>query len=163
MSTFRVTVGKDVLTFAAGHFITFGEEGLEPLHGHNYRVAVELTGDLDEHSLVYDFVALRRDMSDLLARLDHRILLATQNPRLRVVEGKGEIEVMHGDTRYVFPRSDVEFLPVSNTTAERIAQLLADQLVARLVERGIANIGAVEVEVEEAPGQSAHYARGYPA
>ena len=57
MSEYRVVVGKEVLVFAAAHFITFGDGGCESLHGHNYRVGVTLTGDLDRHSLVYDFTS----------------------------------------------------------------------------------------------------------
>jgi len=159
MGAFRVRIGKELLGFAAAHFITYGEQGLERLHGHNYRVAVELEGNLDDHSLVYDFVALRRDTAALLKELDHRVLLATGNPRLSTVETDGEVVVRHGERRYVFPASDVAFLSVPNTTAERLAELLAERLSRRIASRGVHNIRTVDVEVEEAAGQSARFVR----
>ena len=45
---FRVRVTKDHLVFSAAHFITFNGNVCERLHGHNWRVAVEVTGGLDE-------------------------------------------------------------------------------------------------------------------
>jgi len=86
---------------------------LESLHGHNYRVGVTLSGDLDHHSLVYDFIALKRDMESLLSELDHRMLLPTLNPELDVTTVKGgEVEARHATSRYVFPESDVALLQI---------------------------------------------------
>ena len=157
MSKYRVVVGKEVLVFAAAHFITFGEGGCESLHGHNYRVGVTLTGLLDRHSLVYDFIALKRDMEGLLSELDHRLLLPASNPDLELVETGSEVEVRHGDRRYVFPASDVVVLPIPNTTAEKIAEYLGGRLARELRKAGADTIEQLEVEVEETPGQSAFW------
>jgi len=92
MTDYRVAVGKEALVFAAAHFITFGHGGCEPLHGHNYRVGVTLAGDLDRHSMVYDFVALRRDMQAILAELDHRVILPQSNPDLEVESSEPQPE-----------------------------------------------------------------------
>ena len=157
MSKYRVVVGKEVLVFAAAHFITFGEGGCESLHGHNYRVGVTLTGLLDRHSLVYDFIALKRDMEGLLSELDHRLLLPASNPDLELVETGSEVEVRHGDRRYVFPASDVVVLPIPNTTAEKIAEYLGGRLARELRKARADTIEQLEVEVEETPGQSAFW------
>lgn len=155
MATYKVTVGKDALGFAAAHFITFGREGCEALHGHNYRVGVTLAGELDHDSLVYDFIALKRRMESLLGDLDHRVLLPTSNPELEVEARSGRVEVRHGTREYVFPASDVVLLPVPNTTAERIAEHLGRRLREVLESTGRSPDLGMEVEVEEAPGQSA--------
>ncbi len=160
MSEYRVTVGKEVLVFAAAHFITFGRGGCEALHGHNYRVGVTLTGSLDRDALVYDFVALRRDMEGLLSELDHRVLLAGSNPELTLTPAGQELEVRHASRRYVFPAEDVAVLPLPNTTAEKIAEYLGSRLADRLAERPGVTIGGLSVEVEEAPGQSATWVSG---
>ena len=41
---FRVRVTKDYLVFSSGHFITFNGDHCERIHGHNYRLAVEVEG-----------------------------------------------------------------------------------------------------------------------
>jgi 6-pyruvoyltetrahydropterin/6-carboxytetrahydropterin synthase len=155
MNDYRVTVSKDYLVFASGHFITYGEGKCEALHGHNYRAGVTVWGDLDEHALVYDFVTLKREMVSILEPLDHRMLLPTANPNLSITNVDGEIEVRSGSRRYLFPEQDVTVLPIPNTTAEMIATWIVDRLLERLAERGADGVRQIEVEVEESFGQSA--------
>ncbi len=159
MNEYRVTVSRDQLVFAAAHFITFGDASCEPLHGHNYRAGVTLWGDLDAHALVYDFVALKREMMSILERLDHRMLLPADNPHLSISTREGEIEVRAGSRRYLFPEQDVVVLPITNTTAEMIATWVVDRLMERIAERSGGGIRRVEVEVEESFGQSASCSR----
>lgn len=154
MGPYRVTVSKDTLGFSAGHFITYGGGLCETLHGHNYRTGVTLSGDLDEHSILYDFVRLREEVSRIVEPLDHRMLLPLRNPLLQVDRTDEEIEVRYGGRRYVFPARDVAFLPVANTTAEQLAEYLAGRVSERLREAGATNVTEVEVEVEESFGQS---------
>lgn len=44
MSSFRIHVAKEYLSFSAGHFITYNGHQCEPLHGHNYRARITLEG-----------------------------------------------------------------------------------------------------------------------
>jgi len=156
MAAYKVVVEKDYLVFAAGHFITYGDQ-CEGLHGHNYRARVELEGELDENNYVFDFVTLKRIMRRLVDEIDHKMLLPRDNPFLELRESDGEIEVRYRDRRYVFPRDDVVLLPIPNTTAEMLANYLAGRLKAELAQRGKANVTALAVEVEESFGQSAWY------
>lgn len=55
--------------FAAAHRIRLYDGSLEPLHGHNWRVEVELSAKkLDAIGIVADFVELERRLKDILAR-----------------------------------------------------------------------------------------------
>jgi len=157
MAEYKVTVEKDYLVFASGHFITYSGT-CETLHGHNYRARVEVEGDLDENSYVWDFVSLKRLMRRLVDELDHRMLLPLDNPGLRVTQEGDGVEVLYRERRYVFPRSDVVMLPVPNTTAEMLARYLAGRIKEELrgVD-GLARLRALAVEVEESFGQSAWY------
>ncbi len=154
MSEYRVSVEKDYLVFAAGHFITYGGQ-CESLHGHNYRTRVELEGDLDENSYVYDFGALKKLMRRLVDQLDHKVLLPLENPEIQLDQREAEVEVHYRAKRYVFPRADVFMLPVPNTTAEMIARYLAGRVREELTGQGVGHLRALTVEVEESFGQSA--------
>ena len=156
MPEYKVVVEKDYLVFAAGHFITYGGT-CETLHGHNYRARVEVEGELDENSYVWDFVSLKRMMRSLVDELDHRMLLPLENPALKLSEDGDCVQVMYGERRYVFPRSDVVMLPIPNTTAEMLAFYLAGRLKQELRLKGAAKLRAVAMEVEESFGQSAWY------
>jgi len=62
-------------SFAAGHALRGYKGKCENVHGHNYKVRVVLAGEqLDSVGLLYDFVALRRLMAEIIRGLDHRFL-----------------------------------------------------------------------------------------
>lgn len=157
--SFKVTVSKDYLTFSSAHFITFAGHRCEPLHGHNYRVTATLEGALEEESwYVMDFSVLKRIMRRLCDEIDHRVLLPTGNPRLRLTTRERAIAVaLDGEDTYVFPTADCVLLPITNTTVEMLAQLLAGRAREALAAEGGAGLTAIEVEVEENFGQSATY------
>ncbi len=152
----RINVCGAELRFAAAHFITFGGR-CEPLHGHNYALAVQLEGDLTAESWLFDFVELRRLVVGLCDELDHAFLLPTENQHLDVKRAEGHYHVSFGDRRYVIPEADVRPLPIDNSTAERLAEWLAGRLAGQLRARGAANLSSLTVTVEEAPGQSASF------
>src|SRR5271168_1448784 len=103
---YKVRVTKDHLVFSAAHFITFNGNVCERLHGHNWRVAVEVAGPLDENSYVFDFIALRDAVQKLVNQLDHRVLLPTLHPAIRVVASDIEVTASFEKRRWMFPRED---------------------------------------------------------
>ena len=154
MSNFKVHVSKDYLIFCAAHFITYEGES-EPLHGHNYRVSVTVEGGLQGDEYVFNFVTLKRLMRTLVDQLDHRTLLPESNPCFNITRENSEVTVLVENRRYVLPESDVLLLPLSNTTAEKLAEYLAGQLRAKIGDT--VNLTACEMEVSEVEGQSAIY------
>lgn len=155
MESYHVRVAGDDLAFSAGHFITLDAESCEAAHGHDYRVAAEVWGPLDESHCVVDFVALRQALASIIAELDHRMLLPTRHPSMRVDAGPDEVEVTFAGRRWVFPRSDCILLPVANTTAELLARHIAGRLLDGLTARGCGRPGRLQIEVGEGRGQSA--------
>lgn len=150
---FRVHVTKDHLVFSAAHFITFNGNICERLHGHNWRVAVEVEGGLDENGYVFDFIALRDTTQQLVATLDHRMLLPTQHPTIQVTTNATEVTARFEQRRWVFPREECVLLPIANTTAELIAHWLAEQLANMIRQRQGHTIDTLRVDVEENFGQ----------
>lgn len=150
---YRVRVTKDHLVFSAAHFITFNGNICERLHGHNWRVAVEVTGELDENGYVFDFIALRDATQQLVAELDHRMLLPTLHPQIHVTADDVEVTARFEERRWVFPREDCVLLPVANTTAELIAHWLAERLRDAIRARPGHAVRAISVDVEENFGQ----------
>lgn len=150
---YKVRVTKDHLVFSAAHFITFNGNICERLHGHNWRVAAELTGPLDENGYVFDFIALRDQLQKTVDELDHRVLLPTQHDKIKVREDQNEVEATFEERRWVFPREDCILLPVANTTAELIAHWIGQQLMTVIGSDAASQIESVQIEVEENFGQ----------
>jgi 6-pyruvoyltetrahydropterin/6-carboxytetrahydropterin synthase len=154
----KVKVEGGYLNFSSAHFITFGGK-CERLHGHNYGVLVEIEGMLGEDKLVFDFTILKRLTREICRHLNHRFLLPLYNPHLELLPSPEEWEVRFQGRRYIFPRSDVVELPIDNSSAERLAEYICDELCTRLSEYDISRLHTITVGVEEAPTQMAYYER----
>lgn len=154
-SRFKVRVTKDYLVFSSGHFITFNKGECERIHGHNYRVAVEVDGPLDVDFYVVDFIALRDMTRAIVDELDHRMLLPADSPLIHVAAEGPNTVARYRDRFWSFPTEECVVLPIANTTAELLADYIAKRLLKDMKTLGWADPEAVRVEVEECFGQSA--------
>ena len=150
---YRVRLDKEYHVFSAAHFITFDGEVCEPLHGHNYRVAVEVDGPLDENYYVVDFIALRDSLKEITDELEHHMLLPLEHPAIRVSADDREVEVTFEERRWVFPRCECALLPMPNTTAELLARYIGKRLLADLQQRTGTRPTRIQVSVDESNGQ----------
>ena len=86
--------------FSAAHFLREYRGKCEKLHGHNWKVEAEVSGDgLDRAGLLLDFGVLKKHLSAILNGLDHRVL-----------------------------NDEVPFFRDNNPSAENIARFIFDEL-----------------------------------
>lgn len=154
---YRVHLTKDNLVFSAAHFITFNGNVCERLHGHNWRVAVEVEGPLDENGYVFDFIALRDKTQQIVVELDHRMLLPTKHPAIHVASDDREVTARFEERRWVFPKEECVLLPVANTTAELIASWMGQRLRGELKSIRGHHVEILRVDIEENFGQWARW------
>ncbi len=154
---FSVLLEKEQLIFSAAHFITFAGNICESIHGHNYRVRCEVTGELDENGYVVDFIALRDALEVIVRQLDHKVLLATQSSRIGVQQQGDEVIATFEQRRWVFPKDNCMLLPIANTTAELMAKFIADQLMKVGDPRLDNAIKEIALSVDENEGQWGTY------
>jgi len=152
---YRVRLEKEQHVFSAAHFITFNGDVCERLHGHNYGVAVEVDGPLDENQYVIDFIALRDELKLITDELDHRMLLPTSHPLIRVAVGDREVEAVFTPDarRWLFPRGDCALLPLANTTAELLAHYIGQRLLAAIQRRTGQTPSRLQIAIDENHGQ----------
>ena len=156
---FGIRVYKEYFNFGAAHFLIFGDGSREELHGHNYRVRVEVWGEPTAGDLVLDFIKFKPVVKAICDELDHRMLLPRFNPRLTVTEHDDRVEARYEDGSYFcFPRKDTRVMELRNTSTELLARYISQEIVARLPQAiADANVSALQVEVEESPGQCGIY------
>ncbi len=154
MPTFNIRIASDDLTFSVGHFITFEDGTCERLHGHTYKVAAEVFGPLNQNRYIVDYLAVGDMLKEIIAELDHRVLLPTGSPTIRIAARKGEIEVTWGERHWAFPQEDCLLLPLANTTTELLAQYVGEQLTTALKTLGV-NPDRMRIEISEGSGFSA--------
>lgn len=157
--SFSVRVYKQYFNFGSAHFLIFGDGSREELHGHNYKVEVLVEGETIAGDLVLDFIQFKPIVKSICDSLDHRTLLPLRNPHLEVIVEDTFVEARHRDgSVFRFPRRDVNALDITNTSTEMLAKYIATRIVdgvrARIPD---ARMKALEVSVEESPGQCGIY------
>jgi len=153
-----IEVEKEYFKFSAAHFLIFPDGRAERLHGHNYRVFLEVEGRLSEHGLVIDFTVIKPLVRKLLDSLDERFLLPGEHPWLRIEEDGDSLVVRHADRRYVVPRADCRVLPINNTSSENLAAWIGRELRRLLpAEFPDVEVHRLRVAVQETSGQRGVY------
>lgn len=146
-------ISREDHNFAAAHFLP--EMGkCERLHGHNYYVTAELSAAPGTDNTVIDFNSINPIIKRICDGLDHRILLARDDARVRLVVTEREIEAIVGNKRFVFPREDCVILPLSATTVELLAAHVCGLLAGELAPL-IPGLEWVEAGVKEGASQMA--------
>jgi 6-pyruvoyltetrahydropterin/6-carboxytetrahydropterin synthase len=154
---FSIEVAKDYFNFASAHFLIFADGQREPLHGHNYQVSVGMEGELDRAGVVLDFIRFKPLVKKVCDDLDHRTLIQTESPDIKVRRRPKDVEILYKKQRLLLPRGDVILLPLKNTSTELLAEYVANQVRRKVRREFSATIKYMEVAVEEARGQRGIY------
>ena len=155
MERWSIEVDKEYLKFSAAHFLIFPDGSAERLHGHNYRVYVEVEAELSRYGLIIDFQHIKPLIRELVDELDEHWILPGEHPDLKVNErDDGVIEVRYFERYYASPKEDVLVLPVNNTSAENLSAYLGRRLLDGLRNRfESVRVYRLRLAVEETSGQ----------
>ena len=124
---FKVIINESKVKFSACHFLKEHFK-CSRLHGHNFYVSVEISDSLDKNYFVVDFMELNEKLKLIVEPMDHYILIPTESKDIKIKEEQGSVEVLTPTKKYVFPRSDVSYLPIQATTSELLAKYIHDKL-----------------------------------
>lgn len=158
---FKVHVSKDYMKFNAAHFIAY--KGFrEKLHGHNYRLAVTITGAVGPDGYVVDFGEIKKISRVICKDLNESFLVPMNSDALKITFDASNVHIETEDqAKFSFPKADCSLLPIVHSSAEELAIYISNQLVdaftmVALLERGVRKI---EVSISEANQQFASYER----
>jgi 6-pyruvoyltetrahydropterin/6-carboxytetrahydropterin synthase len=152
--TWSISIEKDYLKFSAAHFLIFPDGTAERLHGHNYKVYVDLHTELDRHGLVVNFKEIKPLVRQLCDELDEHMLVPGQHHELRAVRQGDVVEIRYRERRYSIPADEVIVLPIGNSSAENLAAWFGRTLRERM--RRVwpdLHVQELSIGVEETPGQ----------
>jgi 6-pyruvoyltetrahydropterin/6-carboxytetrahydropterin synthase len=137
-----IDIQKEYLKFSAAHFLIFPDGTAERLHGHNYRVYVEIDAMLTRHGLVMDFKRVKPIIRALVDELDEHWLVPGEHEELSVAA----------------PDEDVLVMPMNNISAENLATWVGRELMRRLRDGfGDVLVRKLVCAVEETAGQRGLY------
>lgn len=160
MERWSIELEKEAFKFSAAHFLIFPDGSAERLHGHNYRVFLEVDARLSRFGLVIDFQKIKPIVRELLRGLNERLLLPGEHHELRVtpLDAEDAVEVTYRERRYVIPTADTLVLPVNNTSTENLAAFLGRRLLDLLPKHfDDLEIDGLRLAVEETAGQRGVY------
>jgi 6-pyruvoyltetrahydropterin/6-carboxytetrahydropterin synthase len=153
--THRIRIARAEHKFSCAHMTVFPDGTKERLHGHNYTVAVGLEVERVELAAMIPFAPIKTAIGELCAAWKERVLVAARNPWLEIVRDADELEFRLCGERYVLPRGDALLLPIDNISVEALAAHIAELLRDRLRAHALPHAIALEVTIDESPGQGA--------
>ncbi len=108
----KTRIAKD-FRWEMGHRLPFHSGGCQNLHGHSYRLRVEIIGEVNEYGMVIDYFDLKTIVQPLVDTLDHAFIYSEDD------------RVMHK----FFDANPMKTIVVPfSTTAENIAAYILNYL-----------------------------------
>ena len=115
-----------------GHRLPFHAGGCQNIHGHSYRMRVEIEGSLDANGMVLDYFDLKEIVEPIVARIDHSFLCDNQDAEMLAF----------------FERTPLKHVVVPfRTTAENIAAWMLEEIAASLAS--YANLNRLAIRLQE--------------
>ncbi len=152
--SWSISIDKDYLKFSAAHFLIFPDGTAERLHGHNYKVFVDVHTELDEFGLVVNFSEIKPLARALCDELDEHLLIPGEHPVLTATVDGEHYDIRYRERRYLIPRDEVIVLPIGNSSAENLAAWFGRTLRERMRgEWPDLRLKRLSVGVEETRGQ----------
>jgi 6-pyruvoyltetrahydropterin/6-carboxytetrahydropterin synthase len=139
-----MTVAK-TFRWEGAHRLPWHDGLCSNLHGHSYRMIVEIEGSPDNHGMVIDFNEIKKILSPLVEQWDHATLVHTRDTELL------EIVQQQGWKHFVLPY---------DSTSENVARFAADYFcTAGATEIQSRGLTTVRVIVQETRTCQAEYSR----
>ena len=147
----KVDGWRSHIVFSSAHFIP-DYERCGRLHGHSYAIHAVVEGEADEMGIVIDFGELKRAMKKIADEIDHHMIVPEKG-EIEISRSNGEVEIIFGKKRYVFPEEDCIILPIDSSSAESLASYVLERIIEEM--KMPENVREIEVGVDEGYGQGA--------
>lgn len=148
-----IEIAKSYMHFSAAHFTIFSATERERLHGHNWRLAAEITGEMGDDGLCFDYAIYKRILKELCEQYDEYTLIAEKSPHLQISEDNDFYFIKHNGRTQPLLKTDTLLLPVANITIESLATYFLDILVSDQKTIDECQIHAFEIRVSSGPNQ----------
>lgn len=149
---------KENFKFSCAHFLIFDELRAEKLHGHNYRVQVEVglpdSASFKQKGYFLDFSDFKKFIKAQCDILDEHVILPRLHPEIKTSLEGNSLKLEFRERKYMFPKEEVHLLPLTNTSVEQLSQYLCEIIFK---EYASTSIRYIEVFVEETSGQGASF------
>jgi len=125
----KVRVGVEGLTFDASHYTKGVSRKCMNLHGHTFRVDVEVEGEVDpESGMVLDFDLIKKAVREVISEYDHKVIV----PRKDLGEVRLEGAFNTAIKVIEYPEATTEYIALD--IAEKVRSKLGVPVRVRVYE-----------------------------
>jgi len=125
----KAIVGIKDLNFDAAHYTSGIESKCKNLHGHTFRVEVEVYGEIESKSgMVIDFLVLKKIIKKILSDYDHKIIVPKKDLDKIRIEGPFNVEFKVID----YPEATTEYIALD--IAKRVYEEIGLSVKVKLYE-----------------------------
>lgn len=145
-----LVVRSDHFNFDYSHFLPWHKGQCADFHGHSSKIAVAVTGLVDDKGMVLDFSEVKAAVKESLAAIDHKVFVPKYTLR-SVKNGRARILFFSKGRRHDLriPASEI-FVLNTDSTIENISAVIAESIMKKMPW----NVTSVTVEVNEGVGKS---------
>eukprot|EP01080_Neovahlkampfia_damariscottae_P001313 gene1313-11396_t len=147
-----INISKEDIKFSSGHFTIFSKTSREPLHGHNFKVSMNLTGEVNSNGMINNYQIFKKKLRNICKEFDEKFLIPKNSSFLNIKENEKEIFVNFQNEEIKFPKNDVLILPLRNITGEELSSHIASLMKNELDQEE--EISRITISVSSGDGQS---------
>ena len=138
----RMKVGVEGFTFDSAHYTKGSSEMCLNLHGHTFRLDVEIEGEIDPQTgMIMDFALVKNAVKEILADYDHKVIVPQKDSDDVVLSGP-----FHDRVRTIdYPEATTEYLALD--IAKRLYERFRKNVRIKLYE-GNRNYVIIEYQGE---------------
>ena len=103
----RMKVGVEGFTFDSAHYTKGSSEMCLNLHGHTFRLDVEIEGEIDPRTgMIIDFTLVKNAVKEILADYDHKVIIPSKDSDNIILSGPFHKRIKTID----YPEATTEYL-----------------------------------------------------
>lgn len=154
MQLTTIELYKEEMKFNAGHFTIFSPTERERLHGHQFTVQAQITAEVGESGITFDYSIYKKKIIALCRQLNEIFLVAGDSPHLKITHDDQYTYLEFNGEKIPFLDKDILILPVRNVTVEELSRWFIVQLTQDENELNNHHIHEMTIKVLSCPGQS---------
>ncbi len=127
-----------------GHRLPFHKGLCRNIHGHSYKMSVEITGELDKNGMIIDFFDLNKIVKPIVEKYDHAFLCWEGDKKVKDFLVKSKMKLVLADY---------------HSTVENICSDFLDKITVKLLDIKKHNFEELTVKIYESPNSYAEKSR----
>ncbi|MEM0380057.1 MAG: 6-carboxytetrahydropterin synthase [Desulfurococcaceae archaeon] len=136
----KIIIGVENISFDASHYTKGFDRECLNLHGHTYKLSIEVKGDIDpDTGMVIDFSILKKEILSIVKEYDHKIIVSKRDLDKISIKGPFNTEFKIID----YPYATAEYIALD--IARRLREKIKLPVRLKLYE-GLNNYVIVEID-----------------